>query len=338
MIRRIAPVYALVGWIAATAGAIGAVVLRIIDPAPQIASTFGFGHAALLGFGILGISFASVGALLTVRRPRNVIGWLMVAIGVGYAVGVFWAAVTFSLAARPSAAGWFDVRVAGWLTVLFTTLGGAVFALGFVFPTGRGQTPAWDRALKVAVVLAPWMFVTVFLVRPGPLHVFPTIENPFGFGLDLRPWLGDGVSERISAMSVVLLPIVLWSLASRYRDADFVERQQLKWFALATGVTIAALAIAGISASLTKDPPEIGLALFGFVGALIPVAIGIAILRHGLYDIDRLISRTVGYGLVTGVLVVVFAASVVALSAVLGSMSTAVLGSLADPETQAGAH
>ena len=88
------------------------------------------------------------------------------------------------------------------------------------------------------------MFMTVFLIRPGPLHVFPTIDNPFGVGPDLRPWLGDRVSERISAMAVIFLPLVVWSMVSRYRRAGHVERQQLKWVGLATGVTIGALALA----------------------------------------------------------------------------------------------
>jgi hypothetical protein len=216
---------------------------------------------------------------------------------------------------------WLDLRVTAWLTVLFTTIGGGVFALGFIFPTGRGHTPAWDRGLRIAAVLTPVMFVTVFLIRPGPLHTFPTIDNPFGFGPDLRPLYGDEVSARISAMAVLLLPLVAWSVASRYRLAGHHERQQLKWFGLATVLTIGTLAIAGAGAVLFDDPPEVSLALFGFVGALVPVAIGIAILRHGLYDIDRLISRTLGYGLVTGVLVALLTVSVVALSAALGSLA-----------------
>ena len=323
--RRLALPYAIAGWLAAVAGAGAAIALRIVDPAPQLPSTFGFGDAALVGFAVLGIAFASVGAVLVVRRPGNVIGWLMVVIGDGYAVGIFWAAVTFSLAAHPSAISWLDVRVAGWLTVLFTSLGGAVFVLGFLFPTGRGQTPAWDRAIKVAAALTPFMFISVFLIRPGPLHVFPTIDNPFGFGFDLRPWLGDEVSARVSAMAAVLLPFVIWSITSRYRSAGRVERQQLKWFALAIGVAIACLAVAGLSASLFERPPEIGLALFGFAGALVPVAIGIAILRYRLYDIDRIISRTITYGALTLVLAAVFTVVVLVVGGVLPTVTSGLL-------------
>jgi hypothetical protein len=235
----------------------------------------------------------------------------MVLIGDGYAVGIFWAAVTFSVAAHPSSLSWLDLQTVAWLTVLFTSLGGMVFVLGFIFPTGRGHTPRWDRALKVAAVLSPFVFVTVFLLRPGSLHTFPSIDNPFGIGPDLRPWLGDEVSARVSSMAILLFPLVVWSLVSRYRLASRVERAQLKLFGLATGVAIASLSIAAISASLSKNPPEIGLALFGFTGALIPIAIGIAILRYRLYDIDRIISRTLAYTAITGILGVVFVGVIV---------------------------
>jgi hypothetical protein len=323
--RWITVTYATIGWLAAIAGGLGAMTIRIIDPVPQLPSTFGFGDFALVGFAVLGIAFASVGAVLVVRKPGNLIGWLMVLIGDGYAVGIFWAAVTFSVAAHPSSLSWLDLQTAAWLTVLFTSLGGLVFALPFIFPTGRGHTPAWDRALKVVAVLSPFFFVPMFLLRPGALHTFPTIDNPFGIGPDLRPWLGDEVSARVSSTAILLFPLVVWSLVSRYRLASRVEREQLKWFGLATGVAIASLSIAAISASLSKSPPEIGLALFGFTGALIPVAIGIAILRYRLYDIDRLISRTLAYATITGVLAVVFAGIIVLVGGVLSWVSQGII-------------
>jgi hypothetical protein len=175
------------------------------------------------------------------------------------------------------------------------------------------------------------MFAIFFLIRPGPLHLFPEFDNPFGFGPDLRPIFGPRVSEVIAAAATAFVPFLGLSLASRYRMADAIGRQQLKWFVFALLFAIGGVAVAAVGAVVSEQPPEAGLVVFGFTGALVPVAIGIAILRHGLYDIDRLINRSLGYALVTGVLAAVFAVTTIGLSAVLVSLaqgeSLAVAGS-----------
>jgi hypothetical protein len=277
----------------------------------------------------LGVAFASVGALLVVRRPGNAVGWCMVLIGAGYALGMLAAAVTFSAVADgPAGSG--TARVAAWLTVLFTTIGGLVFGLGLIFPTGRGHTPGWDRFVRLLAVALPFGSIILFLIRPGPLHLFPDIDNPIGVGPDLRAVLGDRVSEIIAASAGLVIPVVALSMASRYRMSDAVGRQQLKWFILALMLSIAGVAVASVGALISEEPPSAGLALFGFVGALVPVAIGIAILRHGLYDIDRIISRTIVYTSVTGILFGLFVVVNLALQAWLsprlgggGSIATA---------------
>jgi hypothetical protein len=318
--RRMAWPYAIVGLVAATAGAVGAIWLRIVDPVPLLPGTFGFGFTALVGFEFLGMAFASVGALLVVRRPGNAVGWCMVLIGDGYALGGLTAAITGSAVADgPTGAS--TAALAGWLTVFFTTIGGLIFALGFIFPTGRGHTPAWDRLIRIGALTWPLTFAIVFLFRPGPLHLFGTIENPFGFGPDVRPLLGPQPSQTLAAMVTALLPFLAANLASRYRLADAIARQQLKWFVLALLVAVAGVAVAAVGALISDQPPEAGLVVFGFAGALIPVAIGIAILRYRLYDIDRIISRSVSYALVTGVLAAVFATTAIGLSTLLGSLA-----------------
>ncbi len=319
MLRRAAP-FAIVGSVAAVAAAVGAIALRIVDPVPLLPGTFGFGVAALGGLELLGVTFALVGALLVVRVPGNAVGWCMVVIGDGYALGGLAAAITGS-ATADGPAGAATAALAGWFTVLFTTIGGLVFGLGFIFPTGRGHSPAWDRALRVGAVVSPFLFTILFLIRPGPLHLFPTMDNPFGVGPDLRPLFGPQVSRNLAAGVGAVVPLLAWSLASRYRHADAIGRQQLKWFVLALVATIGGVAAAALSALVSEQPPEAGLVVFGYAGALVPVAIGIAILRYHLYDIDRLISRTLSYGIVTGVLAVVFATTAVALSTLLGSLA-----------------
>jgi hypothetical protein len=312
-----AKAFAAIGWLAAVVGAIGAIVLRRIDPAPILPSPFGFGEIALIGFEAMGVSFASVGALLVVRRHRNAVGWCMVMIGVGYADGGLGAAATFSAAARGTAEGLHIAAVTGWLTVVLTTIGGLVFVLPFIYPTGRGHSPTWDRLFRIAIVpLAAVPLVLAF--QPGPLHVFRTIENPFGVGPDLRRVAGVSFSDLITAGAILCAPFVIVAFVSRYRAADHLERQQLKWFLLASLITFAGVAAASAGAALSKEPPgEAGLAVFGFGGALVPVAIGIAILRHHLYDIDRVISRTLGYAVVSGMLGAVFAGLILLLQGAL---------------------
>ena len=316
MMRAVARPYAIGGLVAALVGAVGAITLRIVDPVPLVPDALGFSVLALVGFEFLGLAFASVGALLVIRRPENAVGWVMVLIGASNALAGLTGLVTSS-AVADGPAGTTMAGLAGWLTNLFVMLGGLVIALGFIFPTGRGHTPAWDRFVRFGAIALLLMLIFLVLIRPGPLQVFATIENPFGFGPDIRGLLGS----QVSTIAIFVFPILVLSVVSRYRMSDRVGRQQLKWFILAFLVTIGGFAAAGIGALLSNEPPEAGLVVFGFAGALVPVAIGIAILRHGLYDIDRLISRTVGYAVITAVLAGVFGVAVLSLGLVLGSFA-----------------
>ena len=104
--------------------------------------------------------------------------------------------------------------------------------------------------------------------------------------------------------------------------AGHTERQQLKWFALAGVVSMAGVAFAGWGSMVTGGSPgEIGLAVYALGAAFVAVAIAIAILRHNLYDIDRIVSRTIAYALVSAIVVVVFGAVVILLSTALGSFA-----------------
>jgi hypothetical protein len=320
MMRRLARPYAIAGLLAALAGAVGAIGLRVVDHVPVIRDTLGFGDPALVGFEFLGVTFVAVGALLVVRRPQNAVGWFMVLIGVGNALAGLTAAVTFS-AIADGPAGAATAGLAGWLTNLFTMIGGLVIGLGFIFPTGRGHTRAWDRFIRIGAVALAWAIVVLVLIRPGPLQVFASIDNPFGFGPDVRSLVGPQISALVVASSVLVVPVLLLSIASRYRMSDRVGRQQLKWFVLALFVAIGGIGAASLGALISNAPPEAGLVVFGFAGALVPVAIGIAILRHQLYDIDRIISRTLSYAAITAVLAGAFGIAGLTLGILLGSFA-----------------
>jgi hypothetical protein len=320
MTRRLARPFALVGWLAAVVGAVGGVALRIVDPVPVIPDELGAGDLAQLGFDVLGVTFASVGALLVVRRPGNAVGWFMVLIGASNALAGLTSAIAFS-AYADGPAGAATAGIAAWLTNLFILVGSLVLPLGFIFPDGRGHTPAWDRFVRVGALTLLPMLVVFFLIRPGPLQIFAAIDNPFGFGPDVRTVFGPQTSTLAVASWPLLFPFLVLSIVSRYRMSDRIGRQQLKWFILALVVSSGGMMAAVGGALIGDEPPQAGLVVFGFAGALVPIAIGIAILRYNLYDIDRLISRSLGYAVVTGVLAAVFAAMAIGLSTLLGSLA-----------------
>jgi hypothetical protein len=319
MRRRLAQPIAFMAVAMAVVGAIGGLTIRTVDPVPVLPDTLGFSDVALVAFAFLGVTFAAVGALLVVRRPENAVGWCMLVIGVSNALAALTGAATFT-AAADGPAGATAAGVAGWLTVLFVMTGTLVFGIGFIFPTGHGHTPAWDRFVRVGAVALLFMLVVFFLIRPGPLQLFSSIDNPFGIGPDLRPIFGPQISVVLAASGLPVLPLLALSIVTRYRMSDRVGRQQLKWFILSLAVALGGIAVAVVGTLAGDGPREAGLVVFGFAGALIPVAIGIAILRHNLYDIDRLISRTISYAAVTAILAAVFGTVALVLGVVLGTL------------------
>ena len=301
------------------AGAVGTAIVRYVSPAPFIAVGFGFGGVAMVGYLIAGLTWASIGALLVVRRPENAVGWLMVLIGVGHALPQLTVCLAFSFAAEGTVDGERRAEIAGWVTVLLNLVAILQVAIGFIFPSGRAQTSRWAQFMRIFWAFAI-VFVVVSLSQPGPLQIIPGLENPFGFGPDLR---GDRPFAPILAlMTVVIFGCLAGSMVSRYRAAGSVERHQMKWFVLASGLSAIGLGVVASEAILMSRPVDaIGLTLHVFAGALVPIAIGIAILRYRLYEIDRIISRTISYGATTAVLAAVFGLVALALGTTLGSIA-----------------
>lgn len=266
---------------------------------PAVVSTWGF-----------------MGAMIVVRRPGNAVGWLLWVVGVGLAVslvGQYWSYIS---AFR--AGGTLPGTAAGaWLSWLFSPmLVVALIVPPLLFPDGRLMSRRWAVVLGLGLGAAVSLALGT-IVNPGLLdNGSYTIENPTGI-----PEL-EGVARLLLDVSgIVLLPCLLLAAlaaALRFRRGTPVERQQLKWFG--SPMVVAALGLAG-AATL---PQPIGIACYiattvalGFV----PVAIGIAILRYRLYDIDRLIGRTVVYATVTAVLGAAFVATNLILQALLANVT-----------------
>lgn len=284
---------------------------------------------------IAGITSLSMGGVLVTRLPQHRVGWLLWIIGMSIAITV----VTQALADRGLNGAPGSVPGAVWFAWVSSWAGElALFVplilLPLLYPTGRPPSPRW-RPVEFAGVgaIAAWAIgAAIGQFDPG---TYPSgVENPLAIGgrvadlLTLLPAVLD-------PLSLVLLALALISLVVRYRRAAGVERQQIRSFAFVGAFAIVALLVAGGGSGSASGVVATVDALAWFVSisaiALMPVAIGLAILRYRLYEIDRLISRTIGYGVVTAILATLFAGGVLGLQAVLapftGSNTLAVAGS-----------
>ncbi len=266
-----------------------------------------------------------VGAILVSRLPRNPIGWLLWISGLLFAVTrITQGLADHGLTADPGSipgAIWF-AWVNAWVGVPGFLLLGALLPL--LYPTGQPRSPRW-RTVVFAVIVETVALTAVTSVMPFAARTYPAgVENPLAIG----GTVGDGLGVLQAGLDLVLICMLLLALVSvvaRYRQAIGIERQQIRWFAFVGAISIVALVVAG----LFKDSTGDAIATIDWFGwligigglVLLPVAIGIAILRYRLYEIDRIISRTIGWGLVSGVMVAVFATAILVFSSVLAPLT-----------------
>ncbi|MDP9321355.1 MAG: hypothetical protein M3P16_09695 [Chloroflexota bacterium] len=269
------------------------------------------------------VAFGLLGALIVTRRPKNRLGWVFTAIAFVHSLGYLAAAIAGVLIYRgptPEPAGVLLAWAFIWAANLhYVPSGTFVFLL---FPDGHLPSRRW-RSVVVLTVASMVGLVVGTATIPGPLLVFPDIQNPFGVEGSL-PLVLAGLSFLIGGGCGVAS---VASLFVRYRGAAGVERQQIKWFLYGGAVAIAAFpVIVGLGVPITS-------ATYVASGATIvtSAAAAVAIFRYHLYDIDLLINRTLVYGLTTGGLALAFFALVVALQALLhpvtGGSELAVAGS-----------
>jgi hypothetical protein len=229
------------------------------------------------------VAFALLGAVVAAHRPENPIGWLFLAIGLSGALGVVSNEyVRYTLVTAPDALP--GGSVAAWLSGwTWWPAYGLVPLVLLVFPDGRLPSPRWRWAAWLAGAGVAVMTLGMAASTLGdPVRIALSEEEPGGL-----PGLVLDVSVIAAAASFLA---ALVSLAQRWRRARGNEREQLKWVAFAAGLAL----VANIVLQIFQLP---GLGLVGVV--LVPVGAAVAILRYRLYDIDRIISRTLGYGLLT---------------------------------------
>ncbi len=261
------------------------------------------GEAWRLVFGFIPVtlSFALVGALIAVRAG-NRLGWLFLAGATVTAVSV--AADTY--AARAATAELPGAAWAGWvLTVSLGATAPFFFLTPLLFPDGRPPSPRWRPVVWIAVAAGLAAAMASAISDVNFSSNFPHLRDP----VVLVAPLGTVYNVATSLGPLVFLAGAV-SMIVRFRRSGLEQRLQLKWFVYASAVSALVVFVA---ADLSKNPlPE-----FEIVVPLIPAAVGIAILKYRLYDIDRLISRTLAYVIVTGLLVGVYAGLVI-LAGVLG--------------------
>jgi hypothetical protein len=303
-----------------------------------------------LGFfpAVLMLAYPTVGALIASRRPRNPIGWLLCLVGLVVIVLSFATAYASYAAYAPSSPALPATQYVAWLAdrdalstrkywvlqfydesvkeclalgyskkecnwnehgsgIAFPAMFLVLSLLLLLFPDGRLPSRKWSVAALTAII-GSVLLTLWWTTQPGPLYLYPSIENPFGIGGRTRDVVEVGGRVGWVVIGVSLIASMISSL-SRWMEAEGEERQQMKWFGCALLLFVFAY---------TFSPR--GLLLF-IVLALLPVAVGIAILKYGLYHLDIIINRALVYGILTALLALVYFGGVTATQAVFRALT-----------------
>jgi hypothetical protein len=330
--------YRAAAWLAWSLGVLSVTVF-VADAvlyflAPSVQSTSNWGTVGTVSDMLAFLSFLAfpiVGALIASKRPHNPVGWICLAVGLLWMLyDTFEYYGTYGVAQRGSVP--FPEAVAAlnnWLWVPAVGLVGTYLLL--LFPDGKLPSKRWRPLALFSGAVIVLLSITGFLA-PGPLQNLGGVRNPFG--LEGAPWIAN-----VGYAFLPLLPLCMLASASslvlRYRRSGGEVRQQIKWIAFAAsfmGILYLGIMSTGILVwllSAPEMPSDLGTrslwgALLEDVGVLsfagVPVAIGFAVLRYRLYDIDLLINRTLVYGALTATLVAVYMGSIVVLQGLLRAL------------------
>jgi hypothetical protein len=267
-------------------------------------------------FAVILLVFGLVGALVASRMPANPIGWLFLVLAL--IEGVYelaFGATHYTLHASPGAlpsAEW-TAWVASWTSPLSPPFLVAVLLL---FPDGRPPTPRWRIVLWLC---APLLAFTVvgYAFAPGPFEEFPSLTNPVGI---------EGVGGASDPFVFAFMVAAAAALVVRFRRSHGVERQQVKWLAYAAAMMAAFLVASSLAVKVAGADEDSIAAGFVFAACIagVPIAVGIAILRHRLYDIDLVIRRTLVYAVLTATLGAAYLATVLLVGLAVGRSGFAV--------------
>jgi hypothetical protein len=270
-----------------------------------------------IGYG----SLATVGAVIAAHRPRNALGWLLCAVGLSSAVAGFaqdYAA--YALLGRQERLP--GGLVLGWLGSWpwYIAFPLSVTFLPLLFPDGRLPSRRWRPVAWAAAANIPLLTVWAAFA-PRALEGPPGMpQNPWG--IQHAAGLFRLLGELAGAALLALVALCLASLVLRFRHSRGAQRQQLKWFTYAALLAVGSWGISNLLGLYERLSGPVWLLISVVPVGLVPVAIGIAILRYRLYEIDRLINRTLVYGLLTALLGGVYAGVVLVLGQLFGGIGT----------------
>lgn len=270
------------------------------------------------------VLFTALGAFIAAREPGNRIALLLMGIGSGILVEF---ALQLAANSQPTSASWFDIAAIVLSYASFAVTMYLLLLIAFVFPTGRFSSARHRWTLRLGLIVFPaLLLIAAFTEEIGP--PFPTesqawtVVNPIGF---LPPWLLVMVTGVVVVGLLVMALVGIRVLTVRYRSSEVVIKAQIRWMLL--GISMSAVAF--VLPLVTDASKTIAGGLILTVGiTTIPVSITVAITRYRLFEIDRIISRTITYALVVAVLGTVYLIVVTVVGSLLPSQnSLAVAGS-----------
>ncbi len=289
-----------------------------LAPATRPSSTGGILGDLLLFVPFL--AFPIVGALIASKRPTNPIGWICLA------AGLFWMLIVLDDSIHDAASYpvWIDALIQ-WLWVPPVGLLGIYMIL--LFPDGKLPSRRWRPLAWFSGAVMVLASVALTLA-PGPLEGHPGVRNPFG--LEGYPMVAQVLPGVIALLPVCILASAV-SLFRRYRHSGGEVRQQIKWVAFAASFVgvmyLSAVVIGLFAAEASWGSGDVSLlgdilldaVLLSYAG--VPIAVGFAVLKYRLYDIDVVINRTLVYGALTATLAAVYFGGVATLQTILSTLT-----------------
>jgi hypothetical protein len=244
------------------------------------------------------LAFGTVGALVAVRRPENLIGW-MILVPAGVGTAAFGIVVQYPVLAAASAPPLSGGDLARWLAAWSWVVpaGGFMTLFPLVFPDGHLLSSRWRPAVVLSLAALATLIGEI-IATSQPFGPVPPTNNPAPYFEAIGPAMAIGYGAYWIAAVVAV-----GSLVQRYRQARTEERQQIKWVA-------AALVVAAPAVVAGSTPIFLGQVAFVAAGFLAAAAIAVAIFRYRLYEIDLIINRTLVYGALTAILAGVYTASI----------------------------